>query len=135
MGEMIPFISVHKCLEAITFYEEVFGAKQQGEMTMLSDISGNDSEEYQGLVGHCTLKVGSSRIFINDIVDDQLITNGNQIQLVLDLDSEQQLRRSFEMLRKNGKVVTKLQEVFWGALFGTVKDQFGVTWQIYYGHK
>ena len=63
------------------------------------------------------------------------MTSGDRIQMVLDMETEENLKTSFTKLAKEGKVVMELQEVFWGALFGTVKDKFGVTWQMYFGHK
>ena len=81
------------------------------------------------------MQIGGFRIFFNDSIERNPLKKGNQIQLVLDLESEENLRNAFETLAKEGNIVQKLHEVFWGALFGTVKDKYGVTWQIYYGHK
>ncbi|MDC0558770.1 VOC family protein [Candidatus Izimaplasma bacterium] len=135
MGEMIPFITVDGALEAIEFYKDVFNATLQEGMTMLQNVPGYDKPQYAGKVGHSTLLIGSSRIFLNDSLEEQPIVRGDHIQLVLDLESEENLRNAFETLAKEGNIVQKLHEVFWGALFGTVKDKYGVTWQIYYGHK
>lgn len=133
MGELIAFVTVDNCLEAIEFYKDVFGATLQNEITMLEDIPG--MEKYKGKVGHATLQIGSSRFFINDSLVDYPIERGDQVQLVLDIESEEKLRIAFEKLVNGGKVVQELQEVHWGALFGAVKDKYGITWQIYYGHK
>ena len=48
---------------------------------------------------------------------------------------EDDLHKAFTKLAEDGKIVAPLQEVHWGALFGTVKDRYDVTWQLYYGHK
>lgn len=133
MGELITFVTVDNCLEAIAFYKEVFHAELVGEITMLENIPG--MEKYKGKVGHATLKIGSNRIFINDALVDYPLVQGERIQLVLDMDTEENLKMAYEKLVNSGKVVTKLQEVHWGALFGSVKDQYGVIWQIYFGHK
>lgn len=133
MGELIPFITIKNCLEAIEFYKDVFDAELAQEITMLENVPG--MEKYKGKVGHSTLKIGSSRIFLNDYIEDYPLEFGNHIQLVLDLHTEEKLRTAFDKLRKDGEIVQDLHEVFWGALFGTVKDKYGVTWQIYYGHK
>lgn len=133
MGELIPFITVENCLEAIEFYKEVFGAKLQDGMTMLENVPG--MAKHKGKVGHATLWIGENRFFINDALDDYPLKAGDRIQFVLDLETEEVLRNTFDMLQREGEIISELQEVFWGALFGTVKDKFGVTWQIYYGHK
>ena len=133
MGEIITFITVDNCLEAIEFYKEVFNAEVLGEMTMLEDIPG--MEEHQGKVGHSTLQIGTSRFFMNDAIEEFPMAIGDRIQLVLDMETEEELREAFGKLVKDGEMVVDLQEVHWGALFGTVKDKFGVTWQLYFGHK
>ena len=135
MGQLIPFITVDNATAAIAFYKDVFGATVRGEITMLDQVPGMDKSVYQDKIGHCTLQIQDSVIFINDALDDYPLTPGDRIQLVLDLGSEEELKTAFSKLAKAGKIVEDLQEVFWGALFGTVKDQFGVTWQLYYGHK
>jgi PhnB protein len=133
MGEIITFITVDNCVEAIEFYKEVFHAFVVGEMTMLENIPG--MEEHKGKVGHSTIQIGESRFFMNDALEEFPMTVGERIQLVLDMETEDELRTAFEKLVKEGELIVELQEVHWGALFGTVKDKFGVTWQLYYGHK
>lgn len=135
MGQLIPFVTVDNAVDAIAFYKDVFGAEVRGDITMLEDVPGMDKSNYKGKVGHCTLQIQDSVFFINDTIDEIMLTPGDRIQFVLELEDEKTLQSAFAKLAKEGKIVAELQEVFWGALFGTVKDQFGVTWQIYYGHK
>lgn len=135
MSRLIPFITVDDAGSAIAFYQDVFQAEIQGDITMLKDVPGMNQSNYEGKIGHCSLKILDSVIFINDTIAEYPLTPGDRIQLVLELGSEEELRIAFKKLAKDGEIISNLQEVFWGALFGTVKDQFGVTWQIYYGHK
>jgi PhnB protein len=104
-------------------------------ITMLSDIPGHDDEKYKNKVGHSTLVINGSTIFLNDLIDESIIEVGNNIQFVLDFNTEEELRNVFTTLKLEGVVVVPLQEVHWGALFGTVRDKYGVTWQLYSGHK
>lgn len=132
---IIPFVSVKGALSAFELYKEVFNAELVGETTMLQSIKGFEGKEYEGKVGHMTVRIGDSKFFMNDFLEKNLVKMGENIQFVLDLKNEEFLRRSFAILSREGKVVQELHEVFWGALFGAVKDKFGVVWQIYYGHK
>lgn len=132
---IIPFISVKNALSAIEYYKEVFNAEMNQEMTMLSSIPGFEGKEYEGKVGHSTLIIGGSTIFLNDLLEQYPRAVGENIQLVLDFETEDVLRTTFDLLASEGEIVEPLQEVHWGALFGTVKDKFGVIWQMYYGHK
>ena len=133
MSKLITFLYLDRALEAIEYYKEVFGATVLGDITMLENIPGN--ERFVGKVGHCSLMLDDTVIFIGDTLEDYALAKGDDKQLVFDLGSEERLHRVFDTLAKDGEVKSKLQEVFWGALFGSVKDKYGVTWQIYYGHK
>ena len=135
MSKLIPFITVEGALDAIEFYKDVFDAKLLGEITWLENVPGMDKPEFKGLVGHSTLQIQDSVIFIHDELKEFPLASGDRIQMVLDLDTEDRLRTAFDKLKAEGKVVQELHEVFWGALFGSVKDKFGITWQLYYGHK
>lgn len=132
---IIPFVSVKNALEAIEFYKDVLKAEINQEMTMLQDIPGHEGAEYKDKVGHSTLVIQGSTMFLNDIIDSNPLTQGDNIQFVLNYDTEEELRNVFNKVALEGEIKAELQEVFWGALFGTVKDKFGITWQMYWGHK
>ncbi|HEX5565010.1 MAG TPA: VOC family protein, partial [Sporosarcina sp.] len=36
----------------------------------------------------------------------------------------------FDRLKQGGSVVMDLQETFWSKSYGSLKDQFGIEWQI-----
>lgn len=133
MSKVIPFLYLDNALEAIEYYKDVFAAIVQGEITMLDQATGN--EKFKGKVGHCNLLLDDTVLFIGDTLEEYPLQKGDDIQLVFDLGTEERLRKAFKTLAKDGEIKQELQEVFWGALFGSVKDKYGVTWQIYYGHK
>ena len=135
MREIIPFLTVKNCLEAIDYYIDVFDAKLDGEITMMNNIRGYEDEKYKDLVGHATLLIGKSKIFMNDYLEENKHKEGNNTQFVLNFYNEEELRSKFNRIAKDGNLVWDLEEVFWGALFGTVKDKYGIYWQLYYGHK
>lgn len=132
---IIPFVSVNSASEAIEFYKDVFNAEMNQEITYLSDIPGYEADEFKGKIGHSTLIISGNTIFLNDLIESHPLTMGNNIQFVLDFETEEKLRDVFQKVMIEGKLVAELQEVHWGALFGTVEDKFGITWQMYYGHK
>ena len=39
-------------------------------------------------------------------------------------------RRLFAALAEGGKVTMELQDMFWGAYFGSLTDKFGVQWMV-----
>jgi PhnB protein len=49
----------------------------------------------------------------------------------LELDTREETKQLFGKLSAGGKIEVKLQEMFWGAYFGSCKDKFGVQWMFY----
>ena len=46
------------------------------------------------------------------------------------LSSEDDVRKAFNVLKEGGVVKDELQPVFWSSLHCSLKDRFGVNWQI-----
>lgn len=133
--ELISYVSVKGANAAFELYKDVFGAEIVGDVTTLDMIDGFTDLKHKGLVGHMTIQIGTSRFFIKDYLEDYPHVEGDHIQFVANFETEAELKSAFAKLSKDGTIIHELQEVFWGALFGSVKDEFGITWQIYTGHK
>ncbi len=56
------------------------------------------------------------------------VVMGNNFSIVLSPDSRKETDRLFKELSDGGQVTGPLQEMFWGAYFGTCTDKFGVNW-------
>lgn len=56
----------------------------------------------------------------------------NFIDLILEMDSEDEIKRVYEALCKDGTIKLELQKTFWGALHAMVTDKYGVTWGLNY---
>lgn len=62
---------------------------------------------------------------------DKPVDNGkHDVTLLIDCESEDEANRLYNGLRKEGKVLMELQDMFWGAKYGKVKDKFGFTWDL-----
>lgn len=49
----------------------------------------------------------------------------------LEPDTREETKQLFGKLSAGGKIEVELQEMFWGAYFGSCKDKFGVQWMFY----
>jgi len=56
------------------------------------------------------------------------VNMGNNFYIVLDPDSRDETKRLFKALSQGGKVEMELQNMFWGAYYGTCTDKFGIQW-------
>ena len=56
---------------------------------------------------------------------------GNNVYLNLDADTREETSRLFRALSEDGKIEMDLQDVFWGAYFGSCADKYGINWMVY----
>ena len=55
---------------------------------------------------------------------------GNNLHINLETDTREQTERLFQALAAGGSVQMPLQDMFWGAYFGSLRDHFGVQWML-----
>src|SRR5690606_9367015 len=87
-------------------------------------------EEAKSLIMHTYLMIDGSRVMFSDNFPGMPYTVGNNISVTVVSDDEGFIRSSFEKLQAGGKVSMPLQETFWSKCYGSLKDKFGVEWQL-----
>jgi PhnB protein len=115
------------CEEALNFYKDAFG----GEITTLmrhDDPNMNFPEEQKNKIMHAVLTVDENTIMFSDGMAGEQVDFGNGIYLNLSLNDEARMRKCFGALAEGGKVITEIRKEFWGALFGLVRDRYGINW-------
>ena len=63
------------------------------------------------------------------------VVQGNNMHLSLEPATREEAKRIFDALSLNGNVTMALQDMFWGAYFGSFTDQYGINWMINYQTK
>jgi PhnB protein len=58
------------------------------------------------------------------------VNHGNSVHLNLEPDTRAEAERLFNALAAGGKVDMPLQDMFWGAYFGSLTDRFGIHWMV-----
>jgi PhnB protein len=53
---------------------------------------------------------------------------GNNMHINLEPDTREETKKLFNALSAGGKVTMDLQDMFWGAYYGSCTDKFGVQW-------
>lgn len=53
-----------------------------------------------------------------------------RISLALGTTDQNEAKRIFESLGKDGKIEMPLEKTFWGALFGMLTDKYGIDWMV-----
>lgn len=123
--------------EAFKFYKSVFG----GEFTApgirrLGDVPPEEgmppmTEDLKNLVMHVELPITGGHILMGTDAPGQMgfkVNFGNNIYINLEPDTREETKRLFNALAAGGKVEMELQDMFWGAYFGSCTDKYGVQW-------
>jgi PhnB protein len=133
MKQIIPYLFFPgNCREAMTFYREVFG----GELGLTSV---GDSSMAENMPPEAKDKIINSQLVIGDLMimaSDALLPDGNvrgsAISICIASESEAELRAAFDKLTVGGSVTCPVAIQFWGDLFGTLTDKFGIDWMFNY---
>ena len=125
--------------EAFNFYKSVFGGEFFGDGIMrMGDVPPMDgmpplSEEDKNLVMHVELRIlGSHTLMGTDAPEsmDFKVNFGNNVYINLQPDTRAETKQLFDKLSSGGKVEMDLQDMFWGARYGQLRDPFGVMWSM-----
>ncbi|WP_077623037.1 VOC family protein [Sediminibacillus massiliensis] len=127
MKKIIPHITVENCREALDFYKQIFG----GEIKNAQLADGIDMfKGHEGKYIHAELHIDEANVLY--LVDDfhKELVKGNNIVLSLDLENEQEIVRVYNELASNGTITMELQDTFWNAKYGKVKDKYAIEWEL-----
>lgn len=114
------------CRQAMEFYSDCLGADLN--VVTYAEGPGEYPDAVKDKIMHAKVTKGQLVIMASDPHDGNPVTQGNSFFLNLNCDSLEEIERLFNAVGKNGKVLLPLQDMFWGARFGMLKDQFGVNW-------
>ncbi|HWO75153.1 MAG TPA: VOC family protein [Bacillus sp. (in: firmicutes)] len=118
---------------AVKFYESALDAKVLSVQTfgdMPEDPNYPTPAEAKDRILHAHLKVGNNDLMISDTFPGQPFAIGDQVTIAVSVSTPEKSKDVFEQLSVGGQVIMELQPTFWSPLYGQVKDQFGVTWQV-----
>ena len=113
--------------EAMHFYQGIFGGDLS--ITRRGDVDPAATESEKTLVINAALDNGSFTLRASDRADatDQVQT---RIELTVNGNEEDDLRKIFDGLSDGGTVKAQLEKMFWGDIFGALIDRFGIGWQV-----
>lgn len=123
--------------EAFTFYKNVFnGTFSPDGFNRFKDIPPMDGmpplpEEDKNLVMHVELEIlGGHKLMGTDAPESMgfKVNFGNNVYINLEPDTREETNRLFKALSAGGKVEMELQDMFWGAYYGSCTDKYGVQW-------
>lgn len=123
--------------EAFNFYKSVFGGEfSGGGIARLGDIPTSEGMPQiaaadKNLIMHIELPILGGHILMGTDAPESMgftLNFGNNVYINLEPDTRNETKKLFDGLSAGGKVTMQLQEMFWGAYYGSCTDKFGVQW-------
>ena len=124
--------------EAFRFYRSVFGGDFTGGIHRFGDMPPPPGapplpEADKKLVMHIELPILGGHVLMGTDAPESMglsVTFGTNVHINLEPDTKADADRLFDALSAGGKVSMPLQDMFWGAYFGSFTDKFGVQWMV-----
>ena len=124
--------------EAFNFYRSVFGGDFSSPIRRFREIpptpgQPETAEEDKDLVMYVELVILAGHVLMGTDAPESMgysVKPGSNMYIYLEPDSRAETDRLFTALSVNGKIEMPLQEMFWGAYYGSFTDQFGVQWML-----
>ena len=116
-SEALAFYS--KALEGKVIYQQTFGESPMPH-----------SPEMKNKVMHASFQADKLTFMVSDCPPEMSVTAGSNISLSLNFADEASIDKTFAALSEGSKITMPLQDTFWGARFGMVKDKFGISWML-----
>lgn len=117
------------CREAMEFYRDVFGGELS--LTTHGETPGHDDAATADDVIFATLRGGHASLMASDRRGAE--HGAGRIELSLGGTDEPLLRGLFEGLAAGGEVRMPLARQFWGDVFGSLVDRYGIGWMVNIG--
>ncbi len=123
--------------EAFIFYKSVFGTDFGGNgIARFSDIPPMDgvppvADEDKNLIMHIELPILGGHVLMGTDAPESMgfkVNFGNNVYINLEPDTRTETKKLFDALSAGGKVEMELQDMFWGAYYGSCSDKYGVQW-------
>ena len=118
-----PLLVVKGGLQAIEYYEKVFGAVNNGTMMMPDGKS----------VAHSELQIKNSKVMLSDEFPEMKCLSpesigGSPVYLYIYVED---VDKTFNLAVSEGaKILDPVKDQFWGDQHGSIRDPFGHIWSI-----
>lgn len=126
MKEMITYLTFDgDARPAMEFYKSGLGGNLH---IMTFGESGQCPAGAEDKVMHANLTGAGWTLMASDAMPGTPFTAGTNFSIALTCESVEDQDRLFAALGEGGMVTMPLQDTFWGARFGMLKDRFGINW-------
>lgn len=118
------------CREAMTFYQSCFGGELTFQTFGESPMAAQCPTGKEGHIIHSSLTGDNFLFMATDMTPPGGYKSGSEVSLAINFDEESDIRKVYELLSQQGKVIDDLKASFWDSLFAVVQDRFGKVWML-----
>lgn len=89
------------------------------------------AEDDKDLIMHIELPILGGHTLMGTDAPESMgfkVNPGNNVYISLHPDTRAETKRLFEALSAGGEIEMELQDMFWGAYYGSCRDKFGIQW-------
>jgi PhnB protein len=120
------------CRQAVEFYEKAFRTDKPKIITYGDAPGGAEGipDTVRNLVLHAELRIAGETVMLSDVPPDRPVTVGNNVSVMTELETPDQVRAVFGALKEGGAALMEPQETFFSGCYAALTDKFGVSWQL-----
>ena len=119
--------------EALEEYKRAFGCTVRS-LLYYSDAVKNGwkqpDAEKEALIYHSEIMFGEQEVRINDLSDEEEVNLTKKVIHIIGFDTAEEVEKAFSVLSEGGEVIKPLERPPYMVIIGTVKDRFGVQWEL-----
>lgn len=131
MEPITPYLNFNgDAAEALAFYAKAFEGEVVFQQTFGDMPSSKDTDEaWKDKIMHAVFQAGSLTLMVSDVPDNmERVTAGSNTQLSLNFKHEEDIDRVYAAMSEGSEINMPLQDTFWGAKFGMLRDKWGISW-------
>ncbi len=123
--------------EAFNFYKSIFGGEFHGDgIARMGNMPTQEgmpplSDKDKNLILHIELEIVGGHILMATDAPESMgfhVKGGNNVYINLEPDTRAETLKYYIALSEGGKVDMELQDMFWGAYYGSCTDKYGINW-------
>lgn len=124
--------------EAFNFYKSVFGTEFSGSINRFGEVPPQPGapampDTDKDLIMHIELPILNGHVLMGTDAPESFgftVNFGNNTHIMLEPDTREETKQLFDALSEGGKITMPLQDMFWGAYYGSFTDKYGVQWMV-----
>jgi PhnB protein len=114
------------------FYQQCLGGELSIQDIGTSPLADKMPQQMKDCILHARLTKGAMVLMGTDMVGSAGLIKGNAISIMLNCNSEQELRDCFQKLSYDGTISHPIESTFWGAMLGDLTDKYGNQWLLHF---